>query len=166
MTLLELLTVTVIVAVICALGLPALGTTLSRLRADSVRMQMATAFNLARSTAITRSRPVAVCPSADGRTCGADWSHGWLIHYDHGAPVPHPDANDILRFQSGSTAPDIRAVVSAGRPRLRYQRDGRSGGSTLTVNICANNALHSQVIVNNVGRTRARRTTEPSPCPH
>jgi type IV fimbrial biogenesis protein FimT len=164
-TLVELLAVTVIVAVLCAVALPKMDGMLARLRADSVRMQMVTAFNMARNTAITHSRPVAVCPSPDGRTCAADWHRGWLIYYDRGAPVGVPAEPDILQFQAGTSARGIRATTSTSRPRLRFQRDGRSSGSPLTVSICAGDVLHSEVIVNNVGRTRARRVQEPLPCP-
>ncbi len=165
-TLLELTCVLAVAALVCALAIPAFSELVTRLRADMVRMQMVTAFNMARNTAITRHRPVAVCASEDGWRCGEDWSRGWLIHRDHG-PEPVPIAEeDVLRFQPGSTATQVRAVASVGRNRLRFQRDGRSSGSTLSVDICAGDTLHSQVIVNNVGRTRARRMKTPTPCPH
>ncbi|WNH51554.1 GspH/FimT family protein [Stenotrophomonas oahuensis] len=164
-TLLELTCALALAALLCALAVPAFGGLVTRLRADMVRMQMATAFNMARNTAITRHRPIAVCASEDGWRCGGDWSRGWLIYRDHG-PSPVPIAEeDILRFQPGSTAKSVRAGASLGRHRLRFQRDGRSSGSNLTVSICAGPTLHSQVIVNNVGRTRARRVPQPTPCP-
>ncbi len=165
-TLLELTCVLAAAALVCALAIPAFTGLVTRLRADMVRMQMVTAFNMARNTAITRHRPVAVCASEDGLRCGGDWSRGWLIHRDHG-PEPVPIAEeDILRFQPGTTANAVRASASAGRSRLRFQRDGRSSGSTLTVDICAGDTLHSQVIVNNVGRTRAERMKKQTPCPY
>ncbi len=165
-TLLELSCVLAAAALVCALAIPAFSGLVTRLRADMVRMQMATAFNMARNTAITRHRPVAVCASEDGWRCGGDWSRGWLIHRDHGPESVPIAEEDILRFQPGSTAQAVSAAASVGRNRLRFQRDGRSSGSTLTVDICAGDTLHSQVIVNNVGRTRAQRMKHPAPCPH
>jgi len=166
LTLLEMSVVVATVALVCALALPALGEVVDRWRADMLRMQMVSAFNIARNTAISRFKPVAVCASDNGRRCGGDWSRGWLIHRDNG-PEPVPIAEeDILRFQPGSSAGRVRAFASVGRSRLRFQRDGRSSGSTLTVDICAGNTLHSQVIVNNVGRTRAQRVPMKQPCPH
>lgn len=164
-SLLELTTVLAVVALVCVLALPALDGVVTRLRADMLRMQMVTAFNMARNTAITRSQPLAVCASADGRECGTDWERGWLIHRDDGPDARPLTDSDILRFQPGSSARGVRAFASAGRSRLRFQRDGRSSGSTLTVDICAGDTLHSQVIVNNVGRTRAKRVPTPVPCP-
>ncbi|WP_313459797.1 GspH/FimT family pseudopilin [Stenotrophomonas sp.] len=163
--LLELTIALAVLALISALALPSLNAQIDRLRADMLRMQLVSVFNTARSTAITRHRPIAVCASEDGWRCGGDWSRGWLIHRDHG-PEPVPIAEeDILRFQPGSTAKGVRAAASLGRQRLRFQRDGRSGGSNLTISICAGTTLHSRVIVNNVGRTRARRVQQPTPCP-
>lgn len=165
-TLLEVAVVLAMVALLCGLALPTLNGMVVRMRADMLRMQMVSAFNMARNTAITRFQPVAVCPSADGRQCGDDWSRGWLIHRDRGPGPPDLQDGDILRFQPGSQARAVQARASQGRPRLRFQADGRSGGSTLTVDICAGELLHSQVIVNNVGRTRALRVRETVACPH
>lgn len=165
-SLLELITVLAVVALVCLLALPALDGAVTRWRADMLRMQMVTAFNMARNTAITRFQPIAVCASQDGRRCGEDWSQGWLIHHDHGPELIPVTDGDILRFVPASSANGVRAVASAGRRRLRFQRDGRSSGSTLTVDICAGDTLHSQVIVNNVGRTRAQRVPHVQRCPH
>ncbi|WP_312327775.1 GspH/FimT family protein [Stenotrophomonas sp.] len=165
MTLLELSLALAIVALLCLLALPSLGATVSRMRADSLRMQLVSVFNSARSTAITRHEPVAVCPSADGRTCGSDWSRGWLIHRDHGDSGVPPAQDDIFQFRPGYLDAALRATSSQGRRRLRFQRDGRSSGSPMTVDICAAGALRGQVIVNNVGRTRAPRIRDSPDCP-
>ena len=164
--LLELTTVLAVMAAAFLWALPMMDGWVTRWRADMLRMQMVTTFNIARNTAITRSQPLAVCASGDGRRCSDDWSQGWLIHHDPG-PGPADAAElEVLRFQPGGAARGVRAVASAGRRRLRFQRDGRSSGSTLTVDICAGDTLHSQVIVNNVGRTRAQRVPQAVSCPH
>jgi len=165
MTLLELSLALAIVALLCLLALPSFSATVSRMRAESLRMQLVSVFNSARSTAITRHEPVAVCPSADGRTCGNDWSRGWLIHRDHGDASVAPAEEDIFQFRPGYLDPALRATSSHGRRRLRFQRDGRSSGSPMTVDICAAGALRGQVIVNNVGRTRAPRIGDSTDCP-
>lgn len=165
MTLLELSVALAIVALLCLLALPSFSATMSRMRADMLRMQLVSVFNSARSTAITRREPVAVCPSDDGRSCGNDWSRGWLIHRDQGTFAGTPVQEDVLQFRPGYDDPSVRAGTSQGRRRLRFQGDGRSGGSPLTVDICAGGRLHGQVVVNNVGRTRATRQREPLACP-
>lgn len=163
-TLLELTVVLALVALLCALAFPSFSDAVSRLRADMLRMQLVSVFNSARSTAITRFQPIGVCPSDDGLTCGVDWSRGWIIHRDRGAGSPALAPGDILQFRPGYREQTLQARAGQGRTRLRFQADGRSSGSTLTVDICAGERLHSQVIVNNVGRTRSTRLREPTEC--
>jgi type IV fimbrial biogenesis protein FimT len=164
-TLLELSVALAVVAILCLLALPSFTATLSRWRADMLRMQLVSVFNSARSTAITRREPVAVCPSEDGRRCAGDWSRGWLIHRDRGRFNDTPLSEDILQFRAGYSDRSLRAGTTQGRLRLRFQGDGRSGGSPLTVDICAGGQLHGQVVVNNVGRTRATRQRGEHACP-
>lgn len=165
MSLLELSVTLAVVAVVCLLALPSFNATMSRMRADMLRMQLVSVFNSARSTAITRHEPVAVCPSDDGRRCIGDWSRGWLIHRDRGGPSASPAEEDILHYRAGYSDAAVRATTGQDRRRLRFQRDGRSGGSPLTVDICTGGTLRGRVIVNNVGRTRALRMREDTDCP-
>ncbi|MBT2766554.1 GspH/FimT family pseudopilin [Stenotrophomonas sp. ISL-67] len=164
MTLLELCVALAIVALLCLLALPSFSTTLSRLRADMLRMQLVSVFNSARSTAITRHEPVAVCPSQDGERCGGDWSRGWLIFRDRGANADVLAPEDVLQFRTGYDDLLLHAATSQGRQRLRFQRNGSSGGSPLTLVICAGGLRHGQVVVNNVGRTRSTRQREQAEC--
>jgi type IV fimbrial biogenesis protein FimT len=150
-TLLELTVVLAMVALLCALAYPSFSDLVGRVRADVLRMQMVSVFNSARSTAITRFQPIGVCPSDDGQQCGSEWSRGWIIHRDIGPGEPTLAAEDILHFRPGTTGERLRARSSQGRTRLRFQADGRSGGSTLTLDICAGDALHSQVMAPEVG---------------
>lgn len=165
-TLQELMVTLLILAVLCALALPSLSASVSRMRADMLRMQLVSVFNSARSTAITRAAPVAVCPSEDGMHCGDDWSQGWLILLDRGSGTAPPSPADVLQHRPGYRDAAVVARSSQSRPRLRFQPDGRSGGSPLTVAICAGGQLHGEVVVNNVGRTRATRRRDTVDCPH
>jgi len=165
LTLLELCVTLAIAALLCLLALPSFSSALSQWRADMLRMQLVSVFNSARSTAITRHEPVAVCPSADGARCGSDWSRGWLIYRDHGENADAPDTADILQYRTGYDDSALRADTGQARRRLRFQGDGRSGGSPLTVDICAGGRLRGKVVVNNVGRTRSTRRREPADCP-
>jgi len=164
-SLLELCVTLAIAALLCLLTLPSLSRALSDWRADMLRMQLVSVFNSARSIAITRHEPVAVCPSADGAHCGSDWSRGWLIHRDHGGSAETPAAEDILQFRAGYDDSALRARTGQARRRLRFQGNGSSGGSPLTVHICAGGRLQGQVVVNNVGRTRSARSRAPAECP-
>lgn len=165
MTLLELSVTLAIAALLCLLALPSFSDTLARWRADMLRMQLVSVFNSARSTAITRHAAVRVCPSDDGTRCGSDWSRGWLILLDRGTAEELSIADRTLQFRAGYDDPGVRASSSRARQYLRFQGDGRSAGSPLTVDICAGGRLHGQVVVNNVGRTRSTRVRAPTDCP-
>ncbi len=165
-TLIELVVALAVLTVLCVLAFPSLSGSISRIRADMLRMQLVSVFQSARSAAITRAEPIAVCPSDDGQNCGSDWSRGWLIHRDRSGHAGSPTAEDILQFRTGYHDSSIHAWTTQGRQRLRFQGDGRSGGSPLTVNICAGGQLTGRVIVNNVGRTRAARVPDAPACFH
>lgn len=159
----ELVAVLAALAVLCTLALPPLARQLDHWHADMVRMRLVSVFNSARATALTHRRPVTVCPSQDGIECSDNWARGWLIETE---PAPFPAESALRRhFQPGTQASGVRVGISSGRRRLRFQTDGRSAGSTLTVQICAGSRLHGTVVVNNIGRTRSTRQLAPTPCP-
>jgi len=59
----------------------------------------------------------------------------------------------------------VQARASVGRVRVRYQPDGRSGGNNLTIRVCVGALAGGEVIVNNVGRVRSKRSPAGTPCP-
>ncbi|WP_121041680.1 GspH/FimT family pseudopilin [Stenotrophomonas rhizophila] len=79
-TLIQSLIAMAVMAVLTGMALPAIKQTRERLQADSLRMQLASALATARNTAITERRPIAVCPTDDGVTCGRNWSRGWVLY--------------------------------------------------------------------------------------
>ena len=160
-SLLEQSIVLAVLAVLCALLLPSMSDALDRWRTDMLRMRLVSVFNSARATAITRHQRISVCPSADGATCDSDWRGGWLIRR-------HPADSEgalVLHHHAVQPYPQVRVHASQGRAQLTFQADGRSAGSTLTLDLCAGERWHSQVIVNNVGRTRSTRIRASLPCP-
>ncbi|HAU79548.1 MAG TPA: hypothetical protein DCW96_02585, partial [Stenotrophomonas sp.] len=79
-TLIQSLIAMAVLAILTGMALPAMQQTRNRLQADSLRMQLASALATARNTAITERRPIAVCPTDDGVTCGRDWARGWMLY--------------------------------------------------------------------------------------
>jgi type IV fimbrial biogenesis protein FimT len=163
LTLVELAAALALLALLVAVGLPALMQPLERSRADTTRMRLVSVFNTARAMAITHRRAVTVCPSIDGTGCDADWARGWLIQTGR-SPNSTEEAGP-RQFMDGTKSTRIRVSSNEGRSYLRFQADGRSGGNTMTVRICVGVQLHSEVIVNNVGRTRSVRQRTPAACP-
>ena len=167
-TLVECLAALAVAATLCGLALPAMHDTLRRQRTATALHLVSAQLAQARMTAIMQRRPVTVCPSVgDGKCLGTpDWSGGWLLYRDPGRR-PQPDSGaDILRDVRAPFAPQVRVFSSPGRLRIRYQPDGRSAGSNITLRVCNSGQLVGELTVNNVGRSRTRRISGNVPCPY
>jgi type IV fimbrial biogenesis protein FimT len=166
-TLLECVTSIAVVAILCGLALPGFSEALRRQRTATAMHLLSAHVALARNTAVMRAQPVTLCPSSgDGRCrADADWSQGWLMYADPRRRDQPGQASDILRELREPLHPSVRIYSSTSRPRIRYQPDGRSGGSNLTLRVCIEDGLVGEVIINNVGRARTRRPDGPAPCP-
>ena len=124
-----------------------------------VELIVTTAFAMARIAAITRRTPVAVCPTENGRDCADTirWEGGWLVFEDR-RRLGRPERPQVIL--AASDAVDRVSIRSTdGRRLVRYQPDGRSPGSNVTLSICSlrTGQLVSRTVVNNVGRVRTER---------
>lgn len=165
-SLVELSAIVAVLAILLGLALPTFQDTLRQQRTATALHLLGAQLAQARNTAITRGIPVTVCPSLGDGRCRAepDWSSGWLLYLDPARSDQPLDQGDILRDVRRPVHDSIQVLASAGRLRVRYQPDGRSGGSNLTLRICAGERLGGEVIVNNVGRARTRRPATETPC--
>jgi prepilin-type N-terminal cleavage/methylation domain-containing protein len=81
-TMVELMIVTIVVAILMAIAIPAFRTFLQNDRQWAQESSLVMAFNAARSEAIKQDvlGGVQVCASADGQTCGGgSWANGWIV---------------------------------------------------------------------------------------
>ncbi|MEP6906628.1 MAG: GspH/FimT family pseudopilin [Pseudoxanthomonas sp.] len=165
-TLLEALTVLSIMSIGLAIGLPSYHSMMERQRASSAMHLLTAHMASARNTAISYRIPTVVCPSNQAGGCrkDGDWSYGWLMFFDKDGNRQPDLREDILRDENAPIHPSLRILSSASRSQLRYQPDGRSGGSNLTVRLCREGILLGQVIVNNSGRIRSEKLAGSKPC--
>ena len=166
-TLVECLTVLAIFAVLCGLALPGFQETLRRQRAATALHLVSAQLAQARSTAIMQRVPVTLCPSSgDGRCLDRpDWTSGWLLYRDPLRRNQPQATSDILRDIRQPLPASVQLHSSGGRLRIRYQPDGRSAGSNLTLRVCQGAYLDGEIIVNNVGRVRTRKPPSATACP-
>lgn len=165
-TLVELMMATALVATLLAVGLPPLGDALRRQRVTASMQMLMADMAMARNTAVMRGQQVVLCPSAGGTECagGLDWSRGWLVYVDADGNR-RPDAPaDLLRATAAPGGADGLKLTSS-RPYLRYQADGRSAHSNLTLSVCAGTSLEGRLVVSNLGRVRSERPIDPAGCP-
>ena len=158
--LIEVMVAVSILAIGTGLALPAFNRALERTRTATALNQLLSTLTSARSTALTRRRPVSVCPSHDRLTCRTDgiWEDGWIMFVDAGKTGQPAGAAEILRVADPLNR-SLLLRATPGRHRARFLSDGRSTGSTLTLSLCLRTGHRplGQVILNNWGRARTLR---------
>jgi len=165
-SLIELSVALSVAAILLGLALPTFQDTLRRQRTAAALHLLTTQLAQARNTAVTRGVPVTVCPSSGDGQCRSspDWSAGWLLYRDPKRGDQPRTSGDVLRDIRHPVHASIRILSSSGRLRVRYQPDGRSGGSNLTLRVCSGEMLEGEIIVNNSGRARTRRPPPGTAC--
>lgn len=166
LTLIEVVVVLAIAAITLTLGLPGMGEALRRQRVATTLHLLSADMAMARSSALMRRSQVVVCPrNADsGCSDGRDWSVGWLVFVDPDGDRQPRTKDDILRATDAPGGEDT-LDLPASRAFLRYQADGRSAHSNLSVHVCDDGAHFGKVVVNNLGRVRSERSPAGTACP-
>ena len=166
-TLLELLVTVTALSVTLAIGVSSFQAAQRSARRDGALHLLTASFATARITAVSRSVPVTVCPSAGGQQCDKSmaWENGWIIYLDPRREDSPRDVAQILRVEKSPSGLLIRAT--AGRYRLRYLPSGLSSGTNLSLKLCSPSdlALEGSVVVGNTGRARTERPNPGFYCP-
>ena len=157
-TLIELMIVLSIIAVLTTMALPAFGNLLQSGASRSARSALSVSINQARIGAAMRNRQVVVCPSANQTDCAHNlrWQHGWISFIDSNKNGEHEAAEEIIAVAQAQPA-GIAILSTSGRHRIRYQADGTSDGSNLTLTVCDRRgpASATTLVVSNSGRLRS-----------
>jgi type IV fimbrial biogenesis protein FimT len=157
-TLIELLIVLSIIAVLATIAMPALGNLKQAGVQRSARSALSVAINQARIAAAMRRQQVVVCPSANQVDCDRDmrWQHGWIAFYDRNNDNIHDPGEEIVTLAQSQSA-GIAILSSRGRHRIRYQPDGTSDGTNLTLTFCDRRGpvSASTLVLSNAGRLRS-----------
>ena len=161
-TLIELLIVISIIAVLTTMAMPALGNLNQSVASLSARSGLSVSINQARIQAAMQGRQVVVCPSSNKTDCEHNlrWQHGWISFTDSNKNGEHDADEDIIGITQGQPS-GVAIVSTSGRHRIRYQADGTSDGSNLTLTICDRRGLNSArtLVISNSGRLRSGTPT-------
>lgn len=153
----ELATTLLILAVLAAMAVPALGNLLARQRVSSARGDLLATLMLARSQALELGQRVAVCPTADSRSCRQDsrWADGWLLFVDTDGNRRRSSDETIL--YQGPLSPRVDIRSNSGRRVVIFHPDGSAAGFNVTFNLCAHGLAEParQLIISNAGRLRS-----------
>ena len=166
-TLIEAMAVVAITAVTATIGCPAFSSVLQHQRVNTTMSLLSADMAMARSSAVMRHAQVVVCPRDAGNRCTAaqDWSRGWLVFADPDGNRQPDAGSDILRATDAPAGDSALLYLPSIRPFLRYQVDGRSAHTNLTVYVCAKQRYAGKIVVNNLGRVRTEHSRTDSPCP-
>lgn len=158
----EFLAALAVAGVLMAVGVPGFAALTRSVGLSSAANELLTALHLARSSAVLRGLPVAVCLTADDRTCVAvpdSAAIGWLVFVPDGSaagPRPAVVGEVLSRFR----LPE-RLTVSASRPIVTFWPVTRAA-ATSTFELCDLAGAGRSIIVSQTGRPRV--ATEATSC--
>lgn len=161
-TLVELMVTVSIASILLAVAVPSYQSIMRESRLTTQANELMTALHYARSEAIKRGMRITICKSADGASCGGNWSNGWIVFSDAGATGGTVDASDeVLRAFPGLKGSTLNTGSNFAN-WISYLPNGRSQGSgnlpNGTFNLC-NQASGRNINVNNAGRPRVEKVS-------
>lgn len=137
-TLVELMVTLAILVLLMAIGVPAMQSFLQKRQALAQSDNFISAMKYARSEAIKRGKPVAICrtttadsvtPSCD--TTSTNWSSGWLIFEDTAPTDGAFDYRKEILFKVQQTLPGQGSIVvrPSNQTNISFTADGLAVGS-------------------------------------
>jgi type IV fimbrial biogenesis protein FimT len=130
-TLIELMITLSILAIVMAIAFPSFSSLLTKQKIKSKRDELMSAFQYARTEAVTRNRSVSICPSTDpwgsSPACSesTDWSTGWIVFYDSSGATT-PSITTILRSYPQTEGMNVKfnSTGAASSNLIRYVATG------------------------------------------
>ena len=126
-TLIELMIVLVIGGVLVGMAVPSFTSMMRSNRLTADANNLVTAFNIARSEAVTRRGTVTVCPSTNQSTCNGDsWDDGMIVLDD--------STNEVIQvFDAMKGSPAIDSTADS----VQFNASGfLTGGAAVSIGIC------------------------------
>ena len=183
-TIIELITVIVILAIILAFAIPSMRDLIQRNRLVSQTNDLITDLKLTRTNALTTGMPATICSSEDGVACNGDWNDGWIVFYDcdgdgtvdSGNVCPNINGlnqipEQIIKVQSGvvtdTAVTDIQNSGTANKVRFDSVGLLLSPSNDHILRVCAEDLADGRrITVTAAGRTAITvwLSTEANPC--
>lgn len=163
-TLLELLITLVIVAVMVAMGAPAMTGLLDRMRVEDAVSRWQADLTYARQAAATYNTMVTVCPvganSADGaggaeKSCADDWSRGYSIFMDGDGNGAVNEGDEVLQRRPAVDQRD-HTRASDGMTLIRFDTEGftQTAGTLVYCPSDVASELSQGLVIRSTGQTR------------
>lgn len=163
-TLVEMLVVVSIVGILSGVAFPYLGVMVDSIRMRRIANSFHTSLLLARSEAIKRNGPVALCKSADGIACAntGDWEQGWIVFHDMNSDgsaqadeqLIHREEALPLGFRLSGNSMVSRYISFSATGKTRTAGGAFQAGTITLCNVSGRSSEGRAVVLNNVGRMR------------
>lgn len=147
LTLVELMITLVVIAIALTVAVPGFSNFIRGNQVTSQANDFLVSLTFARSEAIKRGQPVAVCASSDQASCSGnnDWDAGWIVFTDADGSAGDLDGTDeLLRVHEALSGTTL--VADGGGDHVRFLGDGLAGANddfTLTPPGCEGNQRRS-----------------------
>jgi type IV fimbrial biogenesis protein FimT len=132
-TIVEMLTVSLIVAILLGIGVPSYKYVGNQNRMSMEVNSLLADLQFARSEALREGKGVTACASTNGTGCtgGATWGTGWLV-YSNPNGVANPPVGTVLRIRARfiGTTPDSLAATPNAVTRVTFNREGFASAAT------------------------------------
>lgn len=164
-TLLEALVVVALLALLVAMGAPAMSDLRQRHQLQAQAEGFLSSLMLARSEALRRQQRVTLCARAQSGDCdaGGDWQQGWLVFADPNDNAVHDEGEAVIETHPALPPGIALTVTNTVKGYFSYGSEGRS----LSVNgafmagswrFCAPALAEGWLVVSNaVGRPRLEK---------
>ena len=155
-TIIELLLVVVMIAILSVFGLPAMGDFVKNNRLTTQINTLVGHLAHARSEAVLRSVPVALCASSDMATCsGVNWAAGWIMFIDTDRDGSFDAGEEILQVKQ-LLAGNNTLTSTVGGGAFSYDSRGFSASGTATFSLCDDRGVPymKSISISNTGRVR------------
>ncbi|NOY12213.1 MAG: hypothetical protein GXP51_00510 [Deltaproteobacteria bacterium] len=157
----EVIMVMVVIGIMAAIAIPSFRGFTDSSNVTSATNDLVSAFNLARSEAVTRGTTVTVCKSADQASCntaGTNWEQGWIVFVDNDGSGTVNGADAILRVYQSPGGNVVMTADANLADRVIYAATGflASTAANDEIKVVAGNS-QLNVEVTAMGRIRSYR---------
>lgn len=157
-SMIELMTVLVILGIIAGIGLPSFLDVIARNRVVAQHNEVLAGLSYARSEAIRRNVPVAMCASNAAQTaCQAAWDRNWLVWQDTDADGVVDGGEDVL--QVGGVAQTELLSSPSGAAHVVFRFSPRGLRLLPDPDVVANASLRIRAVRCPAGQSLSRTLT-------
>lgn len=157
-TLIELIVTMAILAILVAVGVPAMQDVIKRNKVQSILQDFSTSLKFARSEAVRQRGYVTICASSNQTSCTGSWNQGWIIFKDvDGARDVDSGTDTLLRVHEALDAGHTLTFDDATATAVTFTARGYTDGQSGTFTLCApdDEAKDARgIIIQNTGSLR------------